>query len=177
KGHETALTAGTELHAGTTTALRCSVHGVRNVSETVPLPLTAVEITLKDKDGKVHQLFRGQADSDGVVAPRVKIPSLPAGNYKMEVVTKSMLGEEKLERDVKVKAEPKVLLVTDKPLYQPGQLIHIRALCLAAFNLKPIADSKLVFEVEDSKGNKVFKREHVTSPHGVAAVDFQLASE
>ena len=30
----------------------------------------------------------------------------------------------------KVKTTPKVLLVTDKPLYQPGQLMHIRALAL-----------------------------------------------
>src|SRR5439155_1929737 len=37
KAHETSLTAGTEFHAGTTTALRCSVHGVKSVSETVPL--------------------------------------------------------------------------------------------------------------------------------------------
>src|SRR5262249_8871799 len=75
------------------------------------------------------------------------------------------------------KAEHRALLVTDKPLYQPGQVIHIRALSLGAFDLKPIAKSKLVFEVEDSKGNKVFKREHETSEYGVAAVDFQLASE
>jgi len=108
----------------------------------------------------------------------LRIPSLPAGDYKLVVATKSALGEEKtLERDVKVKAEPKVLLVTDKPLYQPGQLIHIRALCLGAFDLKPVAESKLVFEVEDSKGNKVFKREQQTTVHGIAAVDFQLASE
>src|SRR5262249_27467625 len=48
---------------------------------------------------------------------------------------------------------------------------------LDAFNLKPVANATLVFEVEDSKGNKVFKRERTTSAYGVAAVDFQLASE
>ena len=87
------------------------------------------------------------------------MPKLPTGDYKLVVATTSALGEEKLERDVKVKAEPKILLVTDKPLYQPGQMIHIRALCLQS--LRPDARSAappLTFEVEDAKGNKVFKQ-------------------
>src|SRR5262249_18069838 len=105
------------------------------------------------------------------------IPAIPAGQYKMEVATKSGLGEEKLERDVKVKADPKILLVTDKPLYQPGQVIHLRALSLQSFDLTPVSDADITFEVEDSKGNKVFKRTFKTTAHGIGAVDFQLADE
>jgi hypothetical protein len=176
KAHETSLSVGTEFHAGTTAALRCAVHSVKSLTETTPLA-SAVEVRMTDRDGKAHELFKGRTDEKGEAVVELKIPSLPPGNYKMEVATKSAQGEEKLEKDVKVKAEPKVLLVTDKPLYQPGQLIHIRALCLGAFDLKPVSEAKLVFEVEDSKGNKVFKREHTTSAHGVASVDFQLASE
>jgi hypothetical protein len=40
-----------------------------------------------------------------------------------------------------------------------------------------VAGSDLTFEVEDAKGNKVFKRVHKTSEHGIASVDFQLADE
>src|SRR5262249_59511104 len=67
--------------------------------------------------------------------------------------------------------------VTDKPLYQPGQQIRIRALALGSFNLSPASAKDLVFEVEDAKGNKVFKRTQKTSNYGVASVDFQLADE
>jgi hypothetical protein len=67
------------------------------------------------------------------------------------VNTKSKLGSDKLEQDVRIKADSKILLVTDKPLYQPGQLIHIRALALQAFDLHPAAGKELIFEVEDSK--------------------------
>ncbi len=63
---------------------------------------------------------------------------------------------------MKIKSSPRVLLVTDKPLYQPGQLMHIRALALQAFTLHPVAGSDLTFEVEDAKGNKVFKQTHKT---------------
>ncbi|MBI1915406.1 MAG: hypothetical protein HYS12_11820 [Planctomycetes bacterium] len=176
KAHETVLTAGQEFHAGSKSFLRCEVRGVKSLTETVPLAGASVEVQLRGKE-RSYKLFSGKVGTDGVAKVPFSVPALPAGAYKMEVVTRSGLGEEKLEREVKIKDEHKVLLVTDKPLYQPGQVIHIRALSLGAFDLKPVAKSKLVFEVEDSKGNKVFKREHETSEYGVAAVDFQLASE
>jgi hypothetical protein len=177
KAHETALSAGQEFFAGSQAALRCEVHGVKSVSETVPLPGAAVAVRLRDDKGKVTDLYSGKAGGDGVAAVKFEVPPVPAGSYKMEVVTTSTLGEEKLERDVKVKSAPKVLLVTDKPLYQPGQRMHLRALALQAFDLKPAAGKDLVFEVEDAKGNKVFKRSLKTSEFGVASADFDLADE
>jgi hypothetical protein len=178
KAHETALSSGQEFHAGSPAALRCEVHGVKSVTETVPLAGATVAVRLRSADGKkTYDLYEGKAGENGVADVQFKMPAVPSGSYKMEVATKSSLGEEKLERDVKVKAEPKVLLVSDKPLYQPGQVMHLRALALNSFDLKPVEKTKLVFEVEDAKGNKVFKNEQMTSPFGVAAVDFQLADE
>src|SRR5438132_2399816 len=176
KEHETSLASGQEFVAGSTASLRCTVQGVKSLTETMPLGGADVVIRLRDKK-KVHDLYSGKTGADGVAAVQFKVPALPSGHYEMEVATKSALGEEKLERDVRVKSEGKVLLVTDKPLYQPGQLIHIRALALRPFDLAPIGHQDLTFEVEDSKGNKVFKRTYKTSDFGVSAVDFQLADE
>ena len=130
KAHETTLSSGQEFFAGSKASLRCEVHGVKSVAETMPLAGASVIVRLKDKDGKVTPLFEGKAGANGVADVEFKVPTLPAGTYKLEVVTSSDLGKETLERDVKVKTAPKVLLVTDKPLYQPGQLMHIRALAL-----------------------------------------------
>jgi len=178
KPHETALSAGKEFFAGSDAALRCEVHGVKSITQTVPLVGASVTIRLKGQDGKIFPVFEGKAGADGVAAIQFKVPEkAPAGAYKLEVATKSTLGEEKLEQDVKIKSAPRVLLVTDKPLYQPGQRMHIRALALQAFTLHPVAGSNLIFEVEDAKGNKVFKQTHKTSDHGIASVDFQLADE
>ncbi len=177
KAHETALSAGQEFFAGSQAALRCDVHGVKSVSETVPLPGASVAVRLRDARGKVTDLYSGKAGGDGVAAIQFAVPEVPTGTYKMEIVTKSDFGEEKLERDVKVKTAPRVLLVTDKPLYQPGQRMHLRALALGAFDLKPAGDKDLVFEVEDAKGNKVFKRALKTSEYGIASADFDLADE
>ena len=70
-----------------------------------------------------------------------------------------------------------ILLTTEKPIYQPGQTIHVRALALDRADHKAEADRKLTFEVEDSRGNKVFKKVTETDKFGIASAEFSLADE
>ncbi len=179
RAHETTLSAGQDFHAGSTTAVRCGVQSVKSITETRPLSGAEVRLTLRPAEGtgKSWPLFAGKTGPDGSAEARFAVPAVPSGKYTLEVATRSALGEEVLRRAVHVKADPRILLVTDKPLYQPGQMIRIRALALRPFDLKPAGEANLVFEVEDPKGNKVFKRPARTSAHGIAAVDFQLADE
>src|SRR5262245_55502551 len=178
KAHETSVAAGTEYAAGSKVALRCGVHGVRSLTDTVALPGSEVFIRIAEKDGETRKLFQGQTGRDGLVTTEFEMPAtIPAGQYELVISTKSALGEEKLRHAIKVKADAKVLLVSDRPIYQPGHLMHLRALALSSFDQKPIGDKDILFEVEDSKGNKVFKRTFKTNEFGVASVDFQLADE
>ncbi|MBI5534388.1 MAG: alpha-2-macroglobulin [Deltaproteobacteria bacterium] len=71
---------------------------------------------------------------------------------------------------------PKVLLTSDKPIYQPGQVIHIRSLTLQREGNAPLVDQAAVFEVFDGKGNKIFKRSGKTDAYGIASTTFQLGS-
>jgi 5-hydroxyisourate hydrolase-like protein (transthyretin family) len=177
KAHETVLSSGQDFFAGSESTLRCLVQGVRTISETLALPGAEVVVQLRHKDGKKQKLYEGKTGKDGLADVRLRIPEVAPGNYVLEVVTRSPLGEEKLERGVQIKSDAKILLVSDKPIYQPGQLMHLRALILRPFDMKPVQNKDIVFEVEDSKGNKVFKRTFQTSEYGIAAVDFQLADE
>jgi len=177
KAHETSLSSGQEFFAGSQAALRCRVQGVRSISESLPLPGSAVTVRLRDSSGKTRDLGETRTAMNGLADVRFHVPEVPPGNYTLEVFTRSQLGEEKLERGIRVKADAKILLVSDRPIYQPGQLIHMRALVLRAFDMKPVESKDLLFEVEDGKGNKVFKRTFKTSEYGIAAVDFQLADE
>jgi hypothetical protein len=177
KGHETALATGQEFYAGSRAALSCTVQGVRSLTETAPLPGSEVVIRLRDKAGKTRQLYQGTTDRSGQARAEFDIPALSAGPYTLEVETRSPFGSEKLEHAITLKSDAKVLLVTDKPIYQPGQLMHLRALVLHPFDMRPVAGQDLLFEVEDPKGNKVFKKVFKTSEYGIAAVDFQLADE
>jgi hypothetical protein len=177
KAHETSLSSGQEFFAGSQAAMRCRVQGIKSLSESLPLPGSTVVVRLRDSAGKTRDLAQTRTAGDGVADVRFQVPEVPPGNYTLEVLTRSQLGEEKLERGIRVKADAKILLVSDRPIYQPGQLIHMRALVLRSFDMKPVENKDLLFEVEDGKGNKVYKRTFKTSEHGIAAVDFQLADE
>ncbi len=62
-------------------------------------------------------------------------------------------------------------------MYQPGQTIHVRALALDRAAHEAMAGRKLTFEVEDSRGNKVFKKVTQTDAFGIASAEFGLADE
>ncbi|MBI5537016.1 MAG: hypothetical protein HY898_30120 [Deltaproteobacteria bacterium] len=72
-------------------------------------------------------------------------------------------------------AQPGLFVSTDKPLYQPGQTIHIRALAMA--DGKPIADKPSVIEIRTADNVKVFRLEKKTSAFGIVATDFELADQ
>jgi hypothetical protein len=175
RAHETTLSTSTEFFAGSDAALRCAVRGVKTLTETVPLAAD-ITVQMRVQAGKPLTLCKGKTGADGVANVRFKVPDLPAGSYELEVLTRSALGEETLKRSVNVRSTAKVLLTTDKPLYQPGQTVHIRALALRAFDLAPAAGD-VTLEVEDGKGNKVFKKTLKASDYGLVHTDFTLADE
>ncbi|MEZ4619656.1 MAG: MG2 domain-containing protein [Caldilineaceae bacterium] len=59
-----------------------------------------------------------------------------------------------------------VLLTTDKPVYQPGQMIHLRSLLLDSNALKAAQGQPLVLTVADPEGNKLMRKELTTSDFG-----------
>ena len=98
-------------------------------------------------------------------------------SVQLVVETSSSLGQDRLEQTINTRRDYKILLTTDKPLYQPGQIIHVRALALSTFDLKPAAAQAIEIIITDGKGNRVFRDTVDTSDFGVAAVDFTLADE
>ena len=82
-----------------------------------------------------------------------------------------------VEFTASVQEETRVLLTMDKPLYQPGQTLHIRALALRRPFQTPLQEEDLLVEVHDPKGNKVFKEVVKTNRFGVAHTAFTLANQ
>ncbi|MHB0999369.1 MAG: alpha-2-macroglobulin family protein [Armatimonadota bacterium] len=129
------------------------------------------------KSGKQIDLFSGRTDKDGTLSASFKAPDVENASYDL-IIASSGLGENDLiTKSIRVSRDQQVLLSTDKPLYQPGQIIHIRALALKRPDMDAVSKTPLTIEVDDAKGNKVFKKTQPTSDFGVASADFQLADE
>jgi len=135
-----------------------------------------VKISLKtDKLSK--RLFAGRTDALGSLDATFAIPEIKDDNGKIEISAESSIGTEKVDYNVSLKKIYNIYLITDKPVYQPGQVIHIRSLTLRKPSLKAASGLPLTIFVEDSKGNKVFKKLMDTDKFGIASIDFQLANE
>ena len=172
---ETIVLGQTRFVPGSQSAMRVVV---RDVSDQEPIANAAVEVLMQPVEGgKATSLYQGTTNTQGVADVSFTVPADldPAQNLIVE--TSSALGEDRLEQAVKVDRDYKILLTTDKPIYQPGQEIHIRALALSTFDRFPAFERPIEFIIADGKGNKVFRETVTTSDFGIAAVDFQLASE
>lgn len=115
----------------------------------------------------------GTTDARGFARPSVRLPDLPSGSYPLRVSA----GPEALVQSVKVKRSFQVMLGSDKPVYQPGQVIHIRALALRRPDRLPVQKAEAVFTVRDPHGNTILRTAVATSEFGIAATDCPLADE
>lgn len=173
--HETIVLGQSELVPGSTAALRVAV---RDSSDAAPLAGATVNVMLQpDGGGTAVPVFNGTTNDLGTADISFEVPDTEEDSYTLVVETESELGSDKLERTVTLDRDYRILLTSDKPLYQPGQLIHLRALALSTFDLAPAAGQELQISIADGKGNTVFRDTISTSDYGVAATDFQLANE
>lgn len=152
---------------------------VRLFDRQAKTPLAGVPVTVElvAPGGDARPLAEFQTDASGVGQPAFAVPDVPDGSYRLRVTAQTPTKAEVIDRQVTVKRSWQVMLSTDKPLYQPGQTIHLRALSLRRPNLVPVADQKAVFTLIDPKGNVLFKETTPTSKYGLAAVDCPLAAE
>lgn len=140
-----------------------------------PLVGQSVDVAVTDATGKTYSIA---ALTDGHGTAEVALPALPAGQARI-VARGGLPGRmaEAVSAEVEVVAGTRIHLSSDKPLYQPGQTIHMRALILARPDHSPLTDEDVLFEVSDARGNKVFKEVAQTNAFGIVATRFMLAAK
>ena len=143
--HETLVLGQNTFSPGSTAAMRVLVN---DSADGKPLADAEVSLSLRPRDnsGLAQTLFTGRSDADGVVNVSFTVPADAVVDQTLVVETRSSLGTDRIERDVTMQRDYRVLLTTDKPLYQPGQIIHIRALALSAFDLQAADAQTLTLE-------------------------------
>ena len=137
----------------------------------------SVRIELLNPEQKPRQLYAGKLNRRGTTEAQFRFPSTLAGSFQLRYVVDTSIGSTEFTQEVKLEEKVSILLTTEKPIYQPGQTIHVRALALDRANHEAAANHKFTFEAEDSRGNKVFKKATQTDKFGVASAEFALADE
>ncbi|MFC1865294.1 alpha-2-macroglobulin family protein [Chloroflexota bacterium] len=127
-----------------------------------------VEVTLLD-DG--NEILKVDKDINGRGTLMLNIPDVEDGEYEIRV--KSAGFEDKAT--VSIERRFLTFLETDKPIYKPGQAIHVRLLTLDN-RLMPLAE-QVVIEILDAKGIKIFRNETTTDEYGMANFELPLSNE
>ncbi len=170
---ETTVLGQREFLAGTRPVIRVMV---RDRAAGAPVAGANVEVELVQGE-EILAKYTARSDENGEVAAKLDMPAEEVKDAKLRVVVTTEQSTDKIEQNIRIRSALKTLLTTDKPLYQPGQTIHIRSLTLSQPSMNALDNADVLFEVEDAKGNKVFKKPGKTDEFGIASVDFVLANE
>ncbi len=142
-----------------------------------PAKGVAVEATLTfDTDeGDESAKASGMTDGEGLASLDFALPrgSDADDDARLRVTARRGSFAQQAGADVEIGQEPRVLLTTDKPLYQPGQTAHMRALVFDPTE-HVLAGEEVTFRVEDEEGQTSFSETLKTSRFGVASVDWRV---
>src|SRR5258708_6609739 len=136
-----------------------------------------VRIELVVGEQKPRVLFTGRLNHRGTAEAQFRFPAGLTGSHQLRYAVDTPIGSTEFTQGVRLEDKVSILLTTEKPIYQPSQTIHVRALALDRSNHEAAAGRKLTFEGEDSRGNKVFKKPTQTDKFAIASPDFPLADE
>ena len=163
--------------AGAPAAMRIIVSSAANSETTGTIREGTVRIELNLPDRKPRLLFNGRLDRRGSADAEFRFPSGMTGSFPVHLTADTALGKVESIETVELEDQIAVLLTSEKPMYQPSQTMHLRALALNRADHHAAAGRELTFEVEDSRGNKVFRKGATTDNFGVASAEFTLADE
>ena len=151
---------------------------VRDYQSHKPLPGAAVQVFIQaEGGGEKTLLYQGVTGANGMADVAFQAPDSPVITHTLTIETQSSLGADSIEHVLRLETDRRLLLSSDKPLYQPGQSIHLRLLALNAYDRTPEADQPVELIITDGKGNRVFHQQLTSSQYGTAAADFRLADE
>lgn len=132
-----------------------------------------VELHLLDTQ-RHHATLRGRTDAHGAWTAEVQ---LPRELHRNSLVLARLPAQPGVTASVSLRAgRPETFVSTDKPQYQPGQNVEIRALTLGP-DRAPLRGADLTIEVRDASDIKLFEKTRKTSELGIAHARFRLADE
>ena len=103
-------------------------------------------------------LFVGQLNQRSTTEAQIQFPEGVTGDYELHYVVDTALGSTEYKQSVRLEDKVGILLTTEKPIYQPGQAIHVRALALNRANHQAVGKHDLIFQL--GRQRSAFRHRH-----------------
>ena len=119
----------------------------------------------------------GTTDADGLASPELYVPP-----FKGEAVLVVRSRDQELNRTVTAgtgSSFSRVFLTTDKPIYQPGQVVHARLLVLRKdlWAVGATPGALVTFEVKTPQGDRILRKTAQLDAFGVVSLDYPLSDQ
>ena len=142
-------------------------------------PIAGVPIDFKlelndDDDDQPTARKKAFTDRSGYAVAEFDLPKAPS-DFEGKVVATATRGDfsEEESIDIKFPDAVRLTLTTDKPLYQPGQTVHMRVLAFGPDN-RAFANVPIQVTLADDQGQTQFEDTFNTSKFGVAKADWEI---
>jgi MG2 domain/Carboxypeptidase regulatory-like domain/Macroglobulin domain MG3 len=145
----------------------------QSVSDLRPMPSVKVRAELEPDDAENKLTRAGVTDARGFAQLEFNVPSTWTGSATVKVVASKGQVVREADEEVSFHALWRFFVSTDKPLYQPGQTVHIRALLLDP-NKHALAKTPVAFTIADENDTVVYRATSNTSRFGVAREEWDI---
>jgi hypothetical protein len=153
--------------------------GEADAQQVVPLGRYEPSLALVKEKGEEIPLVPAkgwQKEEDARVGTIALPRDLPDGDYQLRARVRSPLGEDKVDVPLAVYAPARVHVITDRPLYEPGNTVQFRAVVLRATDFAPVDNRPGKWIVEDPSGETVLEEKAPAGVFGVVSGSFPLDS-
>jgi len=141
---------------------------------------TSARLELLDDEGELVDGFitRDEWRSGMAHEYKVELPAeLPDGDYTLRAVV-GIAGEQlTIDAPLPLYAPAMAHVALDRPLYEPGQAVHMRSVLLRRTDRSPLAERPGRWEIRDPQGVLVHREKDRAGAWGVADSTFYLASD
>lgn len=109
---------------------------------------------------------------DGSAA--IALPDVPDGEYILRAKVDTPIGKTVQDVALPVLAPAKIHVITDRPLYEPGNVVQFRAVALRAKDLAPLDGRPGRWIVTDPNGEVMLEEKSPAKEFGIAGGSFPL---
>ncbi|PZR04550.1 MAG: hypothetical protein DI536_34080 [Archangium gephyra] len=139
---------------------------ITSFTPTIALVNGAQETALSPREGWKKQ---GTA-----LTAELALPKVNDGDYVLRVRATSPLGEEKVDLPLPLFTPARIHVLTDRPLYEPGNTVKFRAIALKANDLTPLEERPGTWVVTNASGEVLLEERAASGPWGVVAGSFPI---
>jgi hypothetical protein len=150
---------------------------VRDADDVQHAPIKRVQsiaLTLVDAKNKATPITVDWRREGTGSAANLTLPEVPDGDYKLHAEYETKLGKGSLDLPLPLYTPARIHVITDRPLYEPGNLVRFRAVVLRARDLGPLDGRPGMWTVKDPNGDVMLEEKAPAGDWGVVSGSFPL---